>query len=108
VSFRDRAKRLEDRAKLDEKYPEHTKLRAIADDSQKIYNFIQWLSEHDAKICTLDKRDQRWPGFVLEDGRQTVQITDILAAYFEIDQRKIETEKRGMLADMRRMNSESL
>ena len=86
-----------------EKYPEHVKLQAISEDSQKIGNFIEWLRERGAQICTLDEADDAyWPGLQVHD-RIVNSIQDILATYFDIDPEKIEEEKRTILEEMRTM-----
>ncbi len=71
-------------------YPEHDKLRHVKDESQAIGEFLDF------------------GGYVLGeyiDGRlQPVHgsISRILAEYFEIDEKKIEQEKRQMLDKLRR------
>ena len=65
---------------LIEEYPEHMKLRAISDESQAIYNFLEWCEEQ---------------------GGTGRSIRDLLAAHFEIDQDKIEAEKCAMLESIR-------
>lgn len=73
--------------------PEHRKLKAVSGKSQIIGEFLDWLEHEDgATICKL--RD--------EDYCPTYEkIEDLLARYFDIDQNKLEAEKRRMLRDLR-------
>lgn len=93
-------------------YPEHDKLQAISDESQTIGLFL------DTSGYTLCRVMYRAPhngiGALSEtptkddqDGRLvpvSTPINDILADYFDIDQAKIEEEKRAMLDQLRAMN----
>ena len=66
-------------------YPEHEKQRKILDKAQAIGEFLEWL-QRDIALCTYDERSERfWP--------QHLKVSDCLAAYFEIDLKKIEEEK---------------
>jgi len=73
-------------------FPEHEKLSLIKDESQKIGEFLDSLGEKGVELA-------RWEGDELVPFHKS--ITDILAAYFDIDQNKIEKEKRGMLKTLR-------
>ena len=86
---------------LDELYPEHKKLMAIADKSRAIGQFIYWLEEEkDLYLMRQPDEDQE---FLLSHVYRTESITDLLAEYFEIDQQKIEAEKQAMFEAMRSM-----
>lgn len=75
-------------------YPEHDKLRTIADKSQAIGQFLDWLcDEKRIRLCVWDCG---------EFDPISTSITDLLAAYFEIDQTKLEAEKQDMLAALQR------
>lgn len=77
-------------------YPEHEKLHAIADQSQAIGEFLDWCSGRGWFICrpTDDPFEGcYWP--------VPGSITDRLADYFGIDQKKLEQEKRQMLDEFR-------
>lgn len=63
-------------------YPEHDKMQAIKNDSQAQGEILEWLSSS--------------KGIMLGQG-----ISELLAEYHEIDLKKIETEKRAMLAKIR-------
>lgn len=68
-------------------YPEHDKLHAIHDQSQQIGMFLDWLHE-------------TYP----EESAELPRITKLLAEYFEIDENKLEEEKRRMLDKCRAHN----
>lgn len=79
-------------------YPEHEKMSKIADTSQKIGEFLDWLnSEKDIEL-------KRWSEENNEYLSVFVSTTVLLAEFFEIDLTKIEAEKRAMLDAMRAMN----
>lgn len=109
-------------------YPEHDKLRAIADKSQVCGEFIDWLHESGIQFavyhahsdaCDLHTND--CPGAAYSDGtnppecrrefhcglREDVlcpcftSTTRLLAEFFEIDEAKLEREKRAMLDKLR-------
>lgn len=64
-------------------YPEHDRLQAVHVESQAQGELLEWLRDY--------------KGIYLD-------ITTILAEYHEIDLNKIETEKRAMLAEIRKNN----
>lgn len=71
-------------------FPEHEKLKLVADKSQVIGEFVGWLETK---------------GIWLEsNARRTPAITQLLAEFFEIDLDVIETEKRAMLDLIRDAN----
>jgi len=80
-------------------YPEHTRLHAIKDDSQKIGAFLDWLEAQEEAIRLCRWNDQRAEYERIYEGVET-----ILSRYFEIDLNKIETERRAMLEEQRRLN----
>lgn len=80
---------------LDEMYPEHRKLTKIADKSQAIGEFMDWLGQE--KGYTLAKWSERENELV----PQNRPIRYLLAEYFDIDENKIEAEKRQMLQALR-------
>ncbi len=65
-------------------YPEHEKLKNVADKSQMLGEFLEWMFDQ---------------GFILESD-DTVE--NILARYLDIDLKKIEAEKRLMLNEMKK------
>ncbi|HUV10815.1 MAG TPA: hypothetical protein VMX12_07525 [Acidimicrobiia bacterium] len=71
-------------------YPEHAKLRAVADKSQAIGEFLdEWLPTQGIILAHVD-RDGRVPS-----------IQELLAEFFGIDRDKLEAEKRAMLESLR-------
>jgi len=72
-------------------YPESEKLAAVAPFSQKIGEFIEWLSEKDMLIG-------KWcnNGIRVDVARFNKQ--ELLAEFFEIDLKKVEKEREQMLA----------
>lgn len=90
-------------------YPEHDRLKAVSEYSQQIGQFLDWLKServflsrehHHSDDCFEDGIKDC--GFSVGDLAQDYErIEDRLARYFEIDLKKIETEKREMLASLR-------
>jgi hypothetical protein len=73
--------------------PELSKMEAVADESQSIGNFIDWLGENGMVICASDDGLRGTRFF------PTMESTEaLLARYFEIDLNKVEKERRAMLA----------
>lgn len=106
-----------------DEYPEHEKLRAIADKSQAIGEFLDWLSlpaAEGGKGVVLTERacpHGYWPMEECKEsrycrrGEESVQFwpfrsstTKLLAEFFKIDLDKIEEEKRAMLDAIRAAN----
>lgn len=92
-------------------FPEHEKLRAVADKSQAAGEFLDWLLEekgyslgqyHQHADACYDEDDKR----VCGRSKDTLypacpRVTDLLAEFFGIDKEKLEEEKRAMLAACR-------
>lgn len=70
-------------------YPEHAKLTAIHTKSQACGGFLEWLEEMEYVEITSRKR-----------------LQELLAEHFEIDEGKLEEEKRAMLDACRKLNKE--
>jgi hypothetical protein len=83
-------------------YPEHTKLKAVVSQSQAIGGFIEWLGEQGMWICKLYKANPTCEGEYLP---VTGSINELLAKHFEIDLKKLESEKRALLEEQRRLNN---
>jgi hypothetical protein len=77
-------------------YPEHDKLTEVKDETQAIGEFIDWCQ--DEKGIVLAKLDDQ--GHASAGGG----LMDLLAEWAGIDLRKIEAEKRQMLAQIRHAN----
>ena len=71
-------------------YPEHDKLKAVKDKSQAIGEFLEWL--HDDRGMVLAERDERNDLFI-----SPLSIRALLAEFFEIDEQRLDDEKRAML-----------
>ncbi len=94
------------------KYPEHEKLKAVAEKSQACGAFLEWLLE----TYTLAEYHKHGPSCI-EEGRtacgahqnellpETVNARRLLATFFEIDEAKLEAEKVQMLAEMRQAST---
>lgn len=72
-------------------YPEHDKMKAVAEKSQAIGEFLEF---GPGQLC--EWNDDLGEFLPISGG-----ITKLLATYFEIDLDKIEAEKRAMLDTMR-------
>lgn len=79
-------------------YPEHIKLAAIQPKSQAIGEFLEWLP---TQGITLAERDGE-SGRLYPAWDNTIAL---LAQFFEIDQNKLEAEKRQMLEAQRALNA---
>jgi hypothetical protein len=77
-------------------YPEHVRLKAISQFSQKIGEFVDWLGESDIQLCKPDRY-----GYT----PVRISIQKLLADFFNIDLDKIEEEKQQMLEEMRALNA---
>lgn len=80
------------------RWPEHEKLKAISDKSQAVGEFLEWLDTKGIRLCAL-KDGKFYPS--------QISNMQLLAAFFEIDQDKIEGEKRDMLNYFRNERIES-
>ena len=94
------------------KYPEHDKLREVSEKAQAIGEFVDWL---DGKGIVLAARHQH-SEHCRQDGIWSSQCgysqgelmlagvptRKLLAEFFELDEDKIEAEKRSMLSEIPR------
>lgn len=80
------------------KYPEHDKLKAVEKESQFLGGFLEWANEEGMFLAEYD-----------DDIMRTVRksTNTLLAEYLDIDLVKLEKEKQGMLAEIRKMNAKS-
>lgn len=86
---------------LEDKYPEHQKLALVQPESQRLGEFIEWLSWNGMAICEHYESGRG----SMRDGEYVPVRTNanqLLAKYFGIDLAKIEAEKCSMLDEMRR------
>lgn len=92
-------------------YPEHSKLKLISEESEKIGNFLEWLKSKEIILCrshihtdrcyneSLDRLCGLCVGEYFPD---SLGIEEILAMYFEIDLKKLSLEKDEMLKEIRK------
>src|SRR5579885_1906363 len=88
----------------DDFYPEHAKLKAAKDDLEKIGGFLEWLTgEREIVLCTR-RPDQEIDNIWMPIGGER-SVEKLLAEYFEIDEAKLEAEKRSILEAQRKANA---
>lgn len=75
-------------------YPECEKLKAVADESQKIGQFLDWLlGERNLELGQYNDNDRLIA--------QPLNIAKLLAEYFNIDMDKVEKERQEILSSIR-------
>ncbi len=79
-----------------EKYPEHAKLDEVKHLSQAIYDFLEWCDKKGWQLMEYHKSFDGQAGYPIRASRR-----DLLAEHFEIDQKRLEDEKRAMLDAIR-------
>ncbi len=84
-------------AEPEDPYPEHTKLDAVADNSQACAEFTEWLQQEKG-VVLCGGEPTTWGTYAPMVG---FCLRDLLAEHFEINQAALETEKRAMLFDLR-------
>lgn len=76
-------------------YPEHEKLKLVADKSQAIGEFLEWAEGRGIVLASWCREDSEllhpFPG----------RKIGLLAEFFEIDEAGLEQEKRAMLQALR-------
>jgi len=77
-------------------YHEHEKLAKVKDRSQACGEFLDWLTSEGGFVLCKYVKDRAFP---VPAG---VSFTELLARFFKIDQKKLEDEKRAMLAELQR------
>ena len=91
-------------------YPEHNKLDSIKERSQLLGEFLDWAHEQDLTLCWYDNGDNNPDGeqvFGHERGWRPCHdnIETLLAKFYNIDLKKLESEKDQMLEEIRRANA---
>jgi hypothetical protein len=76
-------------------YPEHEKLQRISDKSQSIGEFVDWLNTQGIFLAEWVKKPGRQGSSDLTYARKGIQ--ELLAMFFDIDQKKISEEKQAIL-----------
>lgn len=84
---------------VDDEYPECSKAVAVQDQSQAIGAFLEWLFDKGLQLARVEDAYGPDHGELVPVYKT---ITEVLAEYFEIDLKKMETEKRAMLAELRK------
>lgn len=74
-------------------YPEHEKMKKIADKSQTIGEFLEWINQEGYAIGEFNRMSGE-----LDTSRKSIQ--DLLAEFFDIDLNKIDKEKRAMIKSL--------
>lgn len=74
-------------------YPEHEKIKALGGANQIVGDFIEWLGEAGYEICKRDHLDRLYAANERRDA--------LIAKHFEIDEDRLESEKRAMLDAIR-------
>jgi hypothetical protein len=90
-------------AVIDAKYPEHAKLIAVAERSQVIGEFLEWLKGERLPrvwLCVSGEDEEGEDTFYPE----YTSTEQMLSEYFHIDLEVIEKEKQAMLDELRRRN----
>lgn len=107
LDFDDPAEGDEDRYLVRHRWPEHRKLELLDGKNQVIGEFVEWLGGEGFTICTWrdedtesDEDDTR-TGFWADYRRPAAWI----AAFFGIDERVLEQEKRDMLEQIMEANA---
>lgn len=78
-------------------YPEHAKLSEVADQTQAIGEFMEWLEGKGVFLAHYID-GMNFPR------QYNTGVRDLLAEWAGIDQNKLEAEKRQMLANLRAAN----
>lgn len=81
-------------------YPEHIKVSGIKNYSQVIGEFLEWQQSQGLVIAKYNQDGYLVPSF------KTIQ--DLLAEFFEIDQNKLEEERKQMLYAITAQQAENL
>lgn len=91
-------------------YPEHDKLQSVKDRSQIIGDFLSWLQEEQSVVLA---KSHKHNANCIENGDRVCgvekgqlvpvfcSIPQWLAKYFDVDEAKLEEEKRAMLDKLR-------
>lgn len=79
---------------VENKYPEHEKIKALAGANQTVGDFIEWCSRMGMDLCRFNPAtDEYHPEYMSRD--------QLIAAFFGIDSTALEAEKRAMLETLR-------
>ncbi len=81
-------------------YPEHEKLTAIQEKSQLLGEFLEWARSNGYDFCQMTTQEEGSPWERVEYQPYRKSVDQILAEFYEIDLRKLEEEKREILASL--------
>lgn len=82
---------------MENKYPELERLKNIQEQSQLCGEFLEWLQ---TKYRLIGKRESFENGYIPFNYSSHINVTKLLAEYFDIDIEKVEKEKIQMLKDL--------
>lgn len=77
--------------------PECEKLASVSEDSNKIGDFLEWLSAQQVSFASWNNESERWELHPLD----SLSTNQLLAQYYEIDLDKVEKERRALLEWLR-------
>ena len=89
------------------KTPELDKMVEIGDESQKIGEFLEWLSSEEIELA-------EWTGFCCDECGEEILMNmimteeQLLAKYFGIDLEKAEKERQAILDNIREQNENTV
>jgi hypothetical protein len=82
--------------------PECEKLAAVSKESNKIGEFLEWLTDDNGvTFARWDDNHERWECHSFD----YLSINQLLAEYYDIDLDKVEDERRVLLEWIREMNT---
>ncbi len=74
-------------------YPEHQRIVEQQDRIDAVTEFLEWCESTGKHVVTMSRHSLRVD--------EMFGIRELLAAHFQIDERKIEAEKQAMIAEFR-------
>lgn len=96
------AKKISAAVERAEKYPMCTKLSESSDERRTINDFVEWLQQKGIWLC------DREEGSNFAEYRPIAKRSDeLVMEYLEIDTKKLEEERRAILAEQRRANGDA-
>ncbi len=89
-------------------YPEHAKLEAVKDQSQAIGDFLEWLGNDrpNGPVFLCERRENAHVDNIWAPTSASTER--LIAEYFDIDEKKLEAEKRAILAAQRKANAKAV
>ncbi len=74
-------------------FPEHEKMAELRDKIDAVTEFLEWCESTGKHVVTMSRHSLRVD--------EMFGTRELLAAHFQIDERKIEAEKQAMIAEFR-------